>query len=336
MSLTSQSVKPTIKANYIHNVLQAYEAKGLDGSALLDNLGILPLSSHSEIRISVSQFMELTQAIQDELGDEMLGFLNTAVPPGSLAMISHTLIKFANVGDALGFYNDFLTLFNGNTPVLLQHSAASNKLELQCCSELQATSPYFMQRMLLTSYKSMCWLTKSKLALKKVAFGFQCGPDKDELDYVFGCSNIVEESCSYIEFEEDVFKLPITQDADNVDDFSKNFGFYTLLWPKLSGIEPQIRQIIGSDLAKGFPSFDQVADALNMSTQTLSRRLQDEDTSYQSIKDDIRRDAAIAFLNAGELSIKEIAYHLGFKESSSFSKAFKQWVGITPTRYREA
>ena len=246
------------------------------------------------------------------------------------------MIKFANVGDALGFYNDFLTLFNGNKAVLLQQSSnQTNHLELHCANDLQATSPYFMQRMLLTSYKSICWLTKSKLALSKVAFGFQCGPDKDELAYVFGCSNIKEESRSYIAFEENVFKLPITQDADNVSEFAKNFGFYTLLWPKLSGIEPQIRQIIGSDLAKGVPSFDQIADALNMSTQTLSRRLQDEDSSYQSIKDDIRRDAAIAFLNAGELSIKEIAYHLGFKESSSFSKAFKQWVGITPTLYRK-
>jgi AraC-like DNA-binding protein len=32
----------------------------------------------------------------------------------------------------------------------------------------------------------------------------------------------------------------------------------------------------------------------------------------------------------------EIAFLLGFSESSAFSRAFKRWIGVTPTQYRKA
>jgi AraC-like DNA-binding protein len=36
-----------------------------------------------------------------------------------------------------------------------------------------------------------------------------------------------------------------------------------------------------------------------------------------------------------DTSITEIAFLLGFSESSAFSRAFKRWVGVTPSEYRK-
>jgi AraC-like DNA-binding protein len=67
----------------------------------------------------------------------------------------------------------------------------------------------------------------------------------------------------------------------------------------------------------------------------LRRRLKQENTSFQEIKDLLRRDLAIYFLGRPELPVNEIAHRVGFTEASTFHRAFKKWTGVTPGAYRE-
>ena len=73
---------------------------------------------------------------------------------------------------------------------------------------------------------------------------------------------------------------------------------------------------------------------LNMTPQTLRRRLKEANTSYQEIKDAIRKDASVYYLSKPDLSIDEIALLMGFSEASSFHRAFKKWTGKTPSNFR--
>jgi AraC-like DNA-binding protein len=61
--------------------------------------------------------------------------------------------------------------------------------------------------------------------------------------------------------------------------------------------------------------------------------LRDEGSSYQQIKDDIRRDTAIHLLARGDTVIEDIAMQVGFSEATSFFRAFKRWTGVTPRAY---
>ncbi|NRB38051.1 MAG: AraC family transcriptional regulator [Pseudomonadales bacterium] len=83
-----------------------------------------------------------------------------------------------------------------------------------------------------------------------------------------------------------------------------------------------------------FPTQESIANHLNLSTRTLRRQLKDEDTSYQNLLNDCRRDLAIAHLKNTNSSIEEIAYALGFSSAPHFSYAFKQWTGTAPKFYR--
>jgi AraC-like DNA-binding protein len=68
--------------------------------------------------------------------------------------------------------------------------------------------------------------------------------------------------------------------------------------------------------------------------QTLRRKLKQEKTSFQDIKDQVRRDLAIYHLSQSKLGLDQIAQKVGFTETSTFHRAFKKWTGVTPGHYR--
>ena len=71
-----------------------------------------------------------------------------------------------------------------------------------------------------------------------------------------------------------------------------------------------------------------------MSPSTLQRRLALEGISYQSLKDELRRDTAITRLTNSTVSLTQLAFELGFADSAAFQRAFKGWTGSAPGAYR--
>jgi AraC-like DNA-binding protein len=70
--------------------------------------------------------------------------------------------------------------------------------------------------------------------------------------------------------------------------------------------------------------------------RTLCRRLAAEATTFQAIKDEVRRDIAIQRLTRSGDAIAEIAYDVGFDNPTAFHRAFRHWTGSTPNTYRRA
>jgi len=83
-----------------------------------------------------------------------------------------------------------------------------------------------------------------------------------------------------------------------------------------------------------WPDLAATAEALHMSTSTLQRRLASEGTSFQSLKDELRRDTAIVRLISGTVPLATLAFELGFADSAAFQRAFKVWTGSAPGAYR--
>ena len=82
-------------------------------------------------------------------------------------------------------------------------------------------------------------------------------------------------------------------------------------------------------------SKSRIATDLSMSLTTLQQRLTERGTSFQSLLNDIRRELASSYLRQPDLSVKEVAFLLGFTDLSNFTRAFKRWTGASPTRFRE-
>ena len=102
-----------------------------------------------------------------------------------------------------------------------------------------------------------------------------------------------------------------------------------------SNLINQVRSHIIKHLPAGACSKEFVAARLNISPRSLQNKLDALDTSYQDILDQTRKDLALKYIENRHTSISEITYLLGFSDTSNFSRAFKRWMGCTPTGYRE-
>ena len=76
------------------------------------------------------------------------------------------------------------------------------------------------------------------------------------------------------------------------------------------------------------------ANAMHMTPRTLIRKLEADGTTFQAIKDALRRDIAIRHLQVGQHSVEAIAHEVGFSSAANFHKAFQRWTGNTPSSYR--
>lgn len=83
------------------------------------------------------------------------------------------------------------------------------------------------------------------------------------------------------------------------------------------------------------PDLERCANELNMSTRTLLRRLQSQDTSYKKILESVRKEYAAQLLQTTHLTIANIAYRLAYTDPSNFVRAFRQWYDCSPAAWRQ-
>jgi AraC-like DNA-binding protein len=84
------------------------------------------------------------------------------------------------------------------------------------------------------------------------------------------------------------------------------------------------------EISAGRQRQSKIASELGVSRRTLARRLASDGLSFRTLLDRSRFDLAKRYLQERDLPISEIAWLLGYRETSAFNHAFKRWTGRTP------
>lgn len=100
------------------------------------------------------------------------------------------------------------------------------------------------------------------------------------------------------------------------------------------GVSGQVRQQLLGPLGL-IASLDEVAQAVAMSPRSLRRKLDQEGTSFRALVEDERRGLALQMLGGSQMKLDELAIHLGYNDTASFTRAFRRWMGCSPGEYRQ-
>lgn len=153
---------------------------------------------------------------------------------------------------------------------------------------------------------------------------------------IFDCPLLFEQEYYSVSFNRDMARDMIIPQADTLlRDIL--IGHANRRIHDLSDSQPftyQVKCIIKKLLNQTVPCRESVADQLNMGSRTLQRRLIAEGSSFKNLFNEVREELALHHLRDSQLSIADIADKLGFSETRSFHRRFKQWTGKTIGEFR--
>lgn len=99
-------------------------------------------------------------------------------------------------------------------------------------------------------------------------------------------------------------------------------------------LRTRVRINIARLLIEGSCTQEHVAAALGLHPRTLQRKLRDEGESFEAIKDSVRRDLALRYLQQPDVPLVRVTEMLGYSETSVLSRSCVRWFRASPRELR--
>lgn len=324
----------------------------LFGYAVQRDLSIEKLCNHSVIDyeafdkkanyiITSEQMNSLWKNASHLSGDDLFGLhFGESMQLAALGIVGQIIQTSNTVGEALTHAGGMIHLITDMFQLNVHHGKETFMISLIADKEKAGRFPFTYRHM--ADYLAAFVLHElDGLLLKKmnpisVSFPYFIATT-DEYERIFRCPIHKKQGDVSIELSSAYLSLPIiTADYDLQQQLLLKAG--TLQQTGDGEREGTLQQRIYHYLITNSYlytlSLEAVAANFNMSPRTLQRKLKEEGASFLVIVEEVRKTLAINYLDSGNFQVKEVAYILGYNESSAFVRAFKRWTGKTPAEYK--
>ena len=160
--------------------------------------------------------------------------------------------------------------------------------------------------------------------------------DVSEFEAVLRCEVDSRSSWSGFALSREAWRLPLRRRDPALRSWLERKAAKILaLQTGKEGVAMEVRRLLATLPRENDMSIEVVAQRLAMSPRTLQRRLAEEQTSFEDLRDAMRKQVAEEYLADPTLSVGEVAFLLGFSEPGAFHRAFKRWYKITPQAFRK-
>ncbi len=329
----------TIAAHHARAALGGLIRSGRDGQTILRATGLPPkVLQLQHSRIDAQPMTALVQAIWEEMNDEFMGFTASPCKRGAFAFMARTAHRCDTLGEALQTGIEFYQLLTDDIRNQLVQQDDSAHIRVSLRRPELDPDHFLLEFWLIIWHRFASWLIDTKIPLQHTCLVHQSPAHANELHIMFPGPLQLGNTINQLSFHRDYLQRPIRRSDVELTDFLQNAPADLLTIPgDDTSLQRRINLHLMSRHATGhnlkFPDLRQLARHFNTSPQTLNRKLKQEGTSYQRIKDNIRRDMALQKLIREKRSVNEVAELVGFSEARSFTRAFRLWTGLSPREY---
>lgn len=322
------------KLNVLFEILDEY---GIQKIPFLESLQIDPslFTNHGK-KLTVSQLSRLLEHAVLLTDNKDLGLLCGEKSKYMPNIVCYIMMNCLTVGKALEKYSQYKRIFSDETNIRLSEDNGGYCIEMSSSVPEFSTFRTFNDYKLASMFVFLRFLTSGNIKLQQVSVKHVKPENPAEYLRLFGCPVKFSQSHNALLISKETLNTPIT--CPN-NDLLQHFEQYAQqLLDKISSSESftkKISQLLIRMMRGGnTPSIESVARINNMSVRKLQNLFEKENTTFKNILQIVRKEMALAYLGDQQILFAEVAYLLGFSDTSSFHRAFKQWTGRTPGQFR--
>lgn len=335
----AHTVSTTIVLDLYHYLLELGADKS-DLLILLDTTEEFLQNPHNRLPAT---FCEVSWRFAEEFtSDVCIGLhMGERKSAAALGLITPLIQSCPDVWTALVKASDYMNIISDTQKMRPQKSQDKLIIHFDPNKEWVEEQPYAFRHVMASSLayviKTINALTGKTMAPQRALLNHTLHPNiLKEYERVLGCPISTSSEHCGLEYELECSTLPIQ---------SRNLELMGLIEQHIIHIldrqrgsdsfASRVKHAIVSDFRKRFPNVGEVAMAMALSIRNLQRKLHEENTSFQELINDIKRELAEEYLRNESLTITEISYMLGYAEPAVFTRAYKKWTGTPPEMARK-
>ena len=324
----------SISAHYLESICQGAARRGLSADSVRAQAGI-PAELSPQARLTSDQFSRLLLDVFGRADDEFLGLTDQPCRHGAFVMMAKQAVMLDDLRQVYQHIERFYRLVTRDLNFALRVDAGEARFDMLLERPQLDPQTTLREFYLLLMHRFPSWLVGKRIALRRVDMD-ACEPaHADEYGLIFGQPGQFSQPSSALVFDSAALYWPVVQTRESL---RQHLDDAPLTWVTRQQIYPTISRRVSQALRQtqpiGSARIQAVAAQLHMTERTLRRRLADEGTAYQDLKDQVRRDYAAQRLAQPHVLMADVAGELGFSDPGAFSRAFKGWTGQAPRHYR--
>ncbi len=321
---------------FVRAIVAAYRRYGKDPGDALRRARIAPeFLSDPRNRVTGSQMQTLFGIAIQELDDEALGWFSRRLPWGSYGMLCRATLGSPTLEVALKRWCRYHGLLTDDIALKFTVTRSAASIVIQINRDLGEMEEFCFATLFRYILGYACWAVNSRIPLLETCFPFDALEHVEVYRMLFPGPLHFRSESAKISFDPQYAALSIRRDDRALNKMLQHAVPLTIFPYRRDRLLVQrVRELLRMQPDSPHTG-ESLAMELHVSPRTLHRQLQEEGTSLQALKNEIRRDRAVELLNRTSRPIKQIAPAVGFHNEKSFSRAFKQWTGVTPESVRE-
>lgn len=326
----------SISAHYALGMLTSASRLGIDIDQLLRDADVDPnLLGNPKLRLTPKQFGTLARLTWQRGDDEFMGCGERPARYGTFSLFAREATRAESLHDVYRHLRRFYRLVNESISIELDTKEQHAVLSMTLAKPDLDSDHILRDFLMLLWHRFPSWLIGRRIPLQQVQMTGARPPHADEYRLLFPSPVSYGATANRLIFDLETLDAPIIQ---NLDTLREHLKTAPLQWFTRQEHVPvytrRVRDLLARQESHDL-DMEEVAAQLNMTIRTLRRKLVDEGTRFQNIKDELRRDNAVHLLNQSSLSVQAIAIRLGFSETAAFTRSFKKWTGQTPRDFRQ-